>query len=79
MLRLFFVAGLRPAELFALKTDDIQPGKLRIDEAIHDREKEASGRRLGDTKSETSDTVVPISADLEQNCGTGLRCDQPAP
>jgi integrase len=37
----------------------------RIDEAVKEREKQASGRRLGDTKTETSDTVVPISGDLE--------------
>jgi integrase len=65
VLRLFLVAGLRPAELFALKTDDIMPGQLRIDEAIKEREKQATGRRLGDTKTETSDTVVPITTDLE--------------
>jgi integrase len=65
VLRLLVVAGLRPAELFALKTDDIMPGQLRIDEAIKEREKQATGRRLGDTKTDTSDTVVPIPADLE--------------
>jgi integrase len=42
------------------------PGQLRIDEAIKEREKQATGRRLGDTKTETSDTVVPITADLEE-------------
>ena len=47
VLRLFLVAGLRPAELFALKTDDILPGQLRIDRAVKEREKQAAGRRLG--------------------------------
>jgi site-specific recombinase XerD len=51
ILRLFLVAGLRPAELFAPRTDDIGGGELRIDEAVKDREKQGSGRRLGDTKS----------------------------
>ena len=64
VLRLFLVAGLRPAELFALKTDDIMPGQLRIDKAVKEREKQAAGRRLGDTKTETSDTVVPVTADM---------------
>jgi len=65
ILRLFLVAGLRPAEMFALRTDDIRAGELRIDEAIKEREKQGSGLRLGDTKSNTSDTVVPITQDLE--------------
>jgi integrase len=66
ILRLFLVAGLRPAELFALRDDDILPGGLRIDEAVKNRERQATGRRLGDTKTESSDTVVPITAALEE-------------
>jgi integrase len=51
--------------LFALRTDDIQSRELRVDEAVKDREREASGRRLGDTKTETSDSTVSISGCLE--------------
>lgn len=65
ILRLFLVAGLRPAELLALRTDDIGFGELRIDEAVKDREKQGSGRRLGDTKTETSATTIPITGALE--------------
>jgi hypothetical protein len=38
VLRLFLVAGPRPAELFVLNIDDIMPGQIRIDEAIKERE-----------------------------------------
>lgn len=65
VLRLFIMAGLRPAELFALKTDDVFPGHIRIDEAIKEREKQASGRRLGSTKTETSAAIVPVAAETE--------------
>ena len=46
-LRLLLVGGLRPAELFALRTDDIRSGVLRIDEAVKERECEATGCRVG--------------------------------
>jgi integrase len=64
-LGLLMIAGLRPGELFALKTDDIGVGQLRIDEAVHNAEREASGKRLGDTKNDESNSFVPISSDLE--------------
>jgi integrase len=64
-LRVFFVGGLRPAELFALRTDDIRPGVLRIDEAVKEREREATGRRVGSTKTDESDGIVSLSSDLE--------------
>jgi integrase len=64
VLRLLIVCGLRPAEVFALRTDDIHAGRLRIDEAIKDSEK---GRdRLGSTKTEDSDGQVVLSAELER-------------
>lgn len=64
-LRLLMVGGLRPAELFALKTDDIRPGSLRIDEAVKERERQATGKRIGKTKTDESDGSVAISAELE--------------
>jgi integrase len=65
-LRLLLVAGLRPAELFALKTDDmLGGGALRIDEAVKNAERQASGRRLGSTKTAESNGLVSISIDLE--------------
>jgi integrase len=65
-LRLLLVGGLRPAELFALKTDDILGGAaLRIDEAVKNAERQASGKRLGSTKTPDSNALVSISASLE--------------
>jgi integrase len=64
-LRLLLVGGLRPAELFALRTNDIRSGVLRIDEAVKERERQASGRRIGSTKTDESDGIVSLSADLE--------------
>ena len=63
-LRLLLVGGLRPAELFALRTNDISGNELRIDEAVKERERQGSGRRVGDTKTEESDGSVSLSADL---------------
>lgn len=64
-LRLLVVGGLRPAELLALRTNDIRPGVLRIDEAVKERERQATGRRIGDTKTDESDGFVAISGHLE--------------
>jgi integrase len=64
-LGLLIVAGLRPAELFALRTDDVFVGEVRIDEAVHNAEVEASGKRIGDTKNNESNSYVPISAALD--------------
>jgi hypothetical protein len=32
ILRRFLVGGCRPAELFALRTNDVEPGQIRVDE-----------------------------------------------
>lgn len=64
--RLLLLGGLRPAELLALKTDDIRKGAIRIDEALKERERQDSGKRIGRTKTRESDGVVGISADLEK-------------
>jgi integrase len=63
ILRLLILCGLRPAEVLALRTDDIEPGRLRIDEAIQDSQ---TGKdRIGDTKTEESDGHVAVSQQLE--------------
>ena len=36
-----------------------------MDEPVKEREREATGRRPGNTKTGTSDSVVPVTADLE--------------
>jgi len=71
ILRLLMVCGLRPAEVFALRRDDIGAGILRIDEAVKDLEKGAA--RLGGTKTEESDGHVALPADLEKDLRAGRR------
>ncbi len=64
VLRIFINCGLRPAELFALREDDVKPGQLRIDEAI--KEKERGEKRIGDTKTPDSRAYVTISQGLQE-------------
>jgi integrase len=49
VLRIFINCGLRPGELFALREDDVEPGQLRIDEAV--KETERGECRISDTKT----------------------------
>jgi len=63
-LRILLVCGLRPQELLALRDDDVTAGALRIDEAI--KEKEKGQKRLGETKSATSNGYVCISSGLDE-------------
>jgi hypothetical protein len=49
IVRLFVVCGLRAQELFVLGVDDVEPGILRIDEALKKSEKGSD--RIGETKS----------------------------
>jgi integrase len=62
VLRIELNCGLRPSELFLLKDDDVEPSRLRIDEAIKQAEK--GDRRVGETKTPTSNGYVTISAGL---------------
>ncbi len=71
ILRLFIVCGLRPQELFVLRVDDIEPGVLRIDEALKEAEKGAA--RIGETKTATSNAYVVISPELEKELQTWLQ------
>jgi integrase len=64
VLRIFINCGLRPGELFALREDDIEPGQLRIDEAI--KEVERGDRRIGETKTTGSRAYVGISKGLQE-------------
>jgi integrase len=64
VLRIFINCGLRPGELFALREDDVEPGQLRIDEAV--KEVECGNRRIGDTKTTGSRAYVGISEGLQQ-------------
>jgi len=64
IVRIFYVCGLRPGELFALRVDDVEPKLLRIDEALKETEKGAD--RVGETKTTSSNAYVSISDDLYQ-------------
>jgi integrase len=69
--RVFVVCGLRAQEMFVLRADDIEPGILRVDEALKETEKGAA--RIGETKSTTSNGYVVISPDLEKELRTWLQ------
>jgi len=60
--RILLFCGLRPAELLALRIEDIAAGRLRIDEAV--KEKEKGQNRIGETKTESSDAWVSVPPDL---------------
>src|SRR5262249_55851927 len=64
VLRIFINCGLRPGELFALREDDVEPGQLRIDEAVKDVER--GTRRIGETKTSGSRAYVGISSGLQE-------------
>jgi len=58
IIRILATDALRPSELFALRVRDVEPSRLRIDEAA------VPGEGLKGTKTEESTGYVPISADL---------------
>lgn len=59
ILRLFVVCGFRPAELFALRVNDVLDGALRIDETA------VPGQAVkGEAKTEASRGNVPVSPEL---------------
>jgi len=62
VLRILLFCGLRPAELLALRIEDVGANQLRIDEAV--KEKEKGAKRIGETKTETSDAWVAVPPDL---------------
>jgi integrase len=64
VLRIYAVCGLRPAEALALRIDDFEGDQLRIDEAL--KERQLGEDRLGGTKTEQSDSYVPVPPDLSR-------------
>jgi len=70
IVRILYVCGLRPGELFALRVDDVEPALLRIDEAV--KETERGSARIGETKTEYSNAYVSISEDLYEEMKTWL-------
>jgi integrase len=71
IVRLFVVCGLRAQELFVLRVEDIEPGILRVDEALKETEKGSA--RIGDTKSSSSNGYVSIRSELEKELRTWLQ------
>jgi integrase len=71
IVRIFYVCGLRPGELFALRLDDVEPGLLRIDEAL--KETESGINRIGETKTQGSNAYVSISPELHKEIETWLQ------
>jgi integrase len=73
IVRVFVIGGLRAQEMFALRIDDVEPGILRIDEALKETEKGAA--RIGETNSATSNGYIALSPELETELRTwvGLR------
>jgi integrase len=65
ILQLMIMCGLRPAEVFALRDNDIEPGKLRIDEAVKDAER--GTKRIGDTKTVDANAFVALTPALERD------------
>lgn len=63
VLRLLLVGGLRPGELFALRAEDVGEITVRIDEAVKERERQSSGRRIGKTKTRKVREIA-LSAEL---------------
>jgi integrase len=62
ILRILAVCGLRPAEALVLRVEDFEGSQLRIDEAL--KERQAGEDRIGDTKTDESDSFVPVPPDL---------------
>ena len=62
ILRILVVCGLRNAEIFVLRIEDFEGSQLRIDEALKERQK--GEERIGETKTDESDSFVPVPPDL---------------
>jgi integrase len=62
VIRILLFCGLRPAELLALRIEDVDEDQLRIDEAV--KEKETGANRIGETKTVTSDAWVAVPPKL---------------
>jgi integrase len=58
------VCGLRPGQALALRIDDFEGNQLRIDESL--KERQLGEDRIGDTKTDDSDSYVPVPPDLDR-------------
>src|SRR5205814_3806707 len=69
--RILLFCGLRPAELLALRIEDVEAGRLRIDEAVSEKEK--GQNRIGETNTESSDAWVSVPLTSLGLCMHGSR------
>jgi integrase len=67
ILHLFVVCAFRPGELFALRWNDIESGKIRVDEAVY-------RNHLGSPKTESSSASVSIPKSLEMELSMWKAC-----
>jgi integrase len=71
ILRIFVSCGLRPQETFALRANDIECGRLRIDEAL--KQAETGSAFIGEPKTRDSYGYVSLPAKLETDLRTWVR------
>lgn len=77
ILRLFVSCGLRPQEAFALRANDIERGRLRVDEALKQAERGAAF--IGEPKTPDSYGYVSLPAKLEAELRSWVREGQIPP
>ena len=71
ILRIFVSCGLRPQETFALRANDIEMGRLRVDEALKQAERGAAF--IGEPKTTDSYGYVSLPAKLESELRAWVR------
>jgi len=71
--RLFVLVGFRPGELFAIRWEDVLPGRIVIDEGVY-------RNKLGGLKTEDSEASIPIPVEMEEEIKMHrLFCDRTDP
>jgi integrase len=77
VLRIFLVCGPRPSELFIRRDDDIEPHRIRIDQALKEAEKgELRIGEPGDTKTPESAGYIAASQGLLSEIETWMMLRQ---
>jgi len=71
ILRIFVSCGLRPQETFALRANDIESGRLRVDEAL--KQAERGSAFIGEPKTSDSYGYVSLPAKLEVDLRAWVR------
>ncbi len=71
ILRIFGSCGLRPQETFALRANDVEPGRLRVDEAL--KQAERGSAFVGEPKTRDSYGYVSLPTKLESELRAWIR------